>query len=251
MVGLTLTGGNKDYFKELRLKRQQRAQAAEAGAGSSTLAAKAVVPTAVVLGPDTSCPPVNPKKRTNDDHGKDRGRSSRRHGEHSSLGKFPKRGRGVGGSSSSDLDFFSHDLRVSEGVRVTLSPYEQDSFLSARPSQVHDAFMELYSRTLVLGKRMTFDLMKRDESAAEVESLRSQLEDSAAKLQSTFEENNNLLAKNKDLEANINRKVFVPRLRGLGGKWPIKQMMRSEGSKKAFRTWPLQTIGLRKRSTRF
>jgi len=64
--------------------------------------------------------------------------------------------------------------------------------------------MELCSRTLILGKRMASDLMKRDKSAAEVESLRSQLEESASKLQSTLEENNNQSAKNKDLEANNN-----------------------------------------------
>jgi len=201
MVGLTLTGGNKDYFKELRLKRQQRAQTAETGAGSFTSATEAAVPIIVVSGPDATRPPVNPKKRTKDDHGKDQGRYSRRHGELSS-GKSPKRGRGVGGSSSGGLDFFSHDLRVADGV--TLNPYEQDYFLSARPSQVHDAFMELCSRTLVLGKRMASDLLKRDKSAAKVESLRSQLEDSTAKLQLVLEGNNSLLGKNKDLEAEVN-----------------------------------------------
>jgi len=175
MAGLTPAGGNKDYFKELRLKRQQRAQAVEAGVESSTLVAKAPIPIVVVSGPDTNRPPVNPKKRSKDDHGKDRGRSSRCHGERSSSSKSPKRGRGVGGSSSSDLDFFSHDLRVAEGVTVTLNPFKQDS-LSARPSQVHDAFMELCSRTLILGKRMASDLLKRDKNAVEVEGLCSQSE---------------------------------------------------------------------------
>jgi len=92
MASPTPTGGNKDYFKELRLKWQQRAQVAEAGARSSTPAAEATIPITVVSGPNTSRPPANPKKRTKDDHGKDRGRSSRRHREYSSSGKSPKRG---------------------------------------------------------------------------------------------------------------------------------------------------------------
>jgi len=50
---------------------------------------------------------------------------------------------------------------------------------------------------------MAFDLMKREKSATEVESLRFQLEDSAAKLQSALEENNGLLAKNRDLKADV------------------------------------------------
>jgi len=89
MASLTPTGGSKDYFKELRLKRQQRAQTIVAGVGSSTPVAEAVIPITMVPGPDTSRPPANPKKRTKDDH---RGRSSRRHGEHSSSGKSSKRG---------------------------------------------------------------------------------------------------------------------------------------------------------------
>jgi len=111
MTGLTPVGGNKNYFKELRLKRQQKTQAAEAGAKSSTPVAEATIPIIVVPTPDNACPLVNPKKRTTDDHGKDRGRSSRRHGERSSSGKSLKRGRGVEGLSSSSFDFFSHDLR--------------------------------------------------------------------------------------------------------------------------------------------
>jgi len=70
MASLTLADGNKEYFKELRLKRQQRAQVAEAGVGSSTPAAKATIPITVVSGPDTSRPSANPNKRTKDDHGK-------------------------------------------------------------------------------------------------------------------------------------------------------------------------------------
>jgi len=90
MAGLTAEGGNKDYFKELRLKRQQKAQAAEAGVGSSTLVVEATIPITMVSAPDSARPHVNPKKRTKYDHGKDRGRSSRHHGERSSSGKSSK-----------------------------------------------------------------------------------------------------------------------------------------------------------------
>jgi len=114
-----------------------------------------VVPTS-----KNTLPPVNPKKKTNEDHGKDRGRSSWHQGEHFSLGKSPRRGRVTGGSSSIDLNFLGHDLQVAKGVTITSNPFEQDTYFSARPSQVHDAFMELCSCTLVLGKHMTSDLMR-------------------------------------------------------------------------------------------
>jgi len=52
---------------------------------------------------------------------------------------------------------------------------------------------------------MASDLMKRDKNVVEVESLRSQLEESAANLQSALEGNNDLLAKNKNLEDEVNQ----------------------------------------------
>jgi len=98
MAGLMLTDGNKDYFKEPRLKRQQQlAERVEIGVGSSTPIAKATIPIPMVSTPNSTRPPINPKKRK-EEHGKDRGRSSRRHGERSSR-KSPKGGRVAGGQS--------------------------------------------------------------------------------------------------------------------------------------------------------
>jgi len=71
MTSLTPKGGNKEYFKELRLKRQQKAQVAKTSVGSSTPTAEAAISITAVSGPDTTRPPVNPKKKTKDDHGKD------------------------------------------------------------------------------------------------------------------------------------------------------------------------------------
>jgi len=51
---------------------------------------------------------------------------------------------------------------------------------------------------------MASDLMRRDKNATELDSLHSQLEESAANLQSTLNENNNLLARNQNLEAWMN-----------------------------------------------
>jgi len=139
-----MAGSNNDYFRELRLKRQAQR------AGSVELGVKSAMPVA-----EGNRPPINPKKRK-----EDRGRSSRHHRERSSLGKSPKRGRAAGGSSSTDPKFLDHDLQVAEKVTIKLNPYEQDAYLLAHPSQVHDALMGLCSRTLVLGKRIASDLMK-------------------------------------------------------------------------------------------
>jgi len=62
MASLTLASGNKDYFKELHLKRQQRAQNVEAGAGSSTPAVEAAIPINVVSEQDTSRPHSTPAR---------------------------------------------------------------------------------------------------------------------------------------------------------------------------------------------
>ena len=93
---------------------------------------------------------------------------------------------------------------MAEGMTITLNPYEQDAYLSARPSQVHDVFMELCSRILIIGKRVTSNMMKRDKNPTKLDSLCSQLEESASNLQSALSENNNLLARNQNLEAKIN-----------------------------------------------
>ena len=130
----------------------------------------------MVLAPDNTRPPVNPKKKK-EEHGKDHGHSSWRHGERD---------------------------RVTERVTITLNPYEQDANLSTRPSQVRDAIVELCSRTLILGKRMASDLMKRDKNATELDSLHSLLEEPVANLQLTLDGNNDLLAKNQNLEAEMN-----------------------------------------------
>ena len=171
--------------------------------GSAMPIAEAAIPLTTVPAAETNRPP-NPKKRK-EDHGKDRGKSSRRHGDRSSSGKSPKRGRVAGGSSSSDPDFLGHKLNVAEKVTVKLNPYHQDAYLSVRPSQMHDTFMELCSRTLVLDKRMTSNLMKRDKNIAEVEGLRVKLDESTSKLQSALIENTNLSARNQGLEAEMKK----------------------------------------------
>jgi len=164
--------------------------------GSGTPDAKAAIPITVVPAAETD----RPKKRK-----EDRGKSSRRHGERSSSGRSPKRGQLPGGPSSSGPDFLGHDLNVAEKVNIMLNPYQQDAYLSARPSQVHDAFMELCSRTLVLGKRMASDLMKRDKNAAEVERLRAKLNESSASLKTKLSENATLLAQKEALEVEVAR----------------------------------------------
>jgi len=177
MASLVPPGGKKDYFRELRLKRQaQMAARGETSGGSATPNAEATIPITTVPTIETSRP-VNPKKRK-EDHGKDCGRSSWRHGERFSSGRSPKRGQLPGGLGASGPDFLGHELNVAEKVNIMLNPYQQDAYLSARPSKVHDAFMELCSQTLVLGKRMASDLMKRDKNAAEVEGLRVKLDES-------------------------------------------------------------------------
>ena len=194
MASLVPLGGKKDYFHEFRLKRQARqAERGDVPGGSAMPIAEAVIPLTTVPAAETTRPP-NPKKRK-EDHGKDCGKSSRCHGDRSSSGKSPKRGRLAGGSSSSDPDFLGHELNVAEKVTVKLNPYQQDAYLSVRPSQMHDAFMELCSRTLVLGKRMASDLMERDKNVAEVEGLRVKLDESASKLQSVLTENTTLSAR--------------------------------------------------------
>ena len=204
MASLVLPGGKKDYFRELRLKRQaQMAARGDMPGGSGTLDAEAAIPITVVPAAEADRP-TNPKKRK-EDHGKDPGKSSRRHGERSSSGRSPKRGRLPGGPSSSGPDFLGHDLNVAEKVSIMLNPYQQDAYLSARPSQVHDAFMELCSRTLVLGKQMVSDLMKRDKNAVEVEGLRTKLNESSASLKTKLTENATLLAQKEALEAEVAR----------------------------------------------
>jgi len=205
MASLVLPSGKKDYFQELRLKRQARqAEGGEVPGGSVTPIAEVAIPLTTVPASEVNRPPSNPKKRK-EEHGKDRGKSSLRHGECSSSGKSPKIGRVAGGSSSSDPDFLGNELNVAEKVNVKLNPYQQDAFLSVRPSQMHDAFMELCSRTLVLSKRMASDLMKREKHAAEVEGLRVKLDELAAKLQSASAENANLSARNQSLEVEMKK----------------------------------------------
>jgi len=63
--------------------------------GSVTPNAEAAIPIIVVPTSETNRP-TNPKKRK-EDHGRDRGKSSRHHGERSSSGRSPKRGRLPGG----------------------------------------------------------------------------------------------------------------------------------------------------------
>jgi len=112
------TCDNMDYFRELCLKRQaQRAGRAEIGDGSSTPVAEAVVPITVVPTPESTRPPINPKKRMKEDHGKDCGRSSRRHGERSPSGKSPRKGWVTGGSSST-----GPNLQVAEGRPLHSTP---------------------------------------------------------------------------------------------------------------------------------
>ena len=205
MASLVPLGGKKDYFRELRLKRQARkVEGGEVSGGFATPIAEVTIALTTVPAVETNCPPTNPKKRKKD-YGKGCGKSSRRHGERSSSGKSPKRGRVAGGSSSSDPDFLGHELKVADKVTVKLNPYQQDAYLSVRPSQMHDAFLELCSRTLVLGKRMTSDLMKRDKNAVEAEGLRVKLGESIAKLQSALTENANLSARNQGLEAEMKK----------------------------------------------
>ena len=79
MASLVPPGGKKDYFRELRLKRQAQMTArGDTPGGSSTPDAEAAIPITVVLAAEADRP-TNPKKRK-EDHGKDRGKSSRRHG---------------------------------------------------------------------------------------------------------------------------------------------------------------------------
>ncbi|KAK7382366.1 hypothetical protein VNO80_01217 [Phaseolus coccineus] len=201
MASLVPPGGKKDYFRQLRLKRQaQKAEREGMPGGSATPVVEAAVPITTVPAAEAVRPPSNPKRRK-----EDRGKSSRRHGERSSSGRSPKRGRLTGGPSSSGPDFLGHELNVAEKVSIKLNPYQQDAYLSARPSQVHDAFMELCSRTLVLGKRMASDLMKRDKNAAEVRVLQGKLDESSANLQSALAENTNLLSLNLNLEAEMRK----------------------------------------------
>jgi len=202
MASLVPPGGKKDYFRELCLKRQARqVERGDALGGPPMLVAEAAIPLATVPAAETTRPP-NPKKRK-EEHGRDRGKSSRRHGNRSSSGKSPKRGRLAGGSSSGDPDFLGHELNVAEKVTIKLNPYQQDAYLSVRPSQMHDAFMELCSRTLVLGKRMASDLVKREKSIAEVEGLRVKLSETTSKLESVLTENTGLSTRKQDLEAEV------------------------------------------------
>jgi len=161
MASLVPPGGKKDYFSELRLNREARKAERDGTLGDSSTPVEAAIHITTISGPEAQMLSINPKKRK-EEHGKDWGKASRCHGDRSPE-RSPKQGRGVGGSSS-DPDFLGHDLRVAEKVSIKLNPYRQDAYLSACPSQVHDAFMELCSRTLVLGKRMASDLMKRDKN---------------------------------------------------------------------------------------
>ena len=128
------------------------AERAELGVGSSTSVVEAIVLITMVAAPEGNRPSINSKNRK-EDHGKDHGRSSRRHGECSSSGKSPKRGRVVGGRVQLTLISW---VTTCKWMKRSQS-YEQDAYLSARPFQVHDAFMELCLRTLVLGKRMVIE----------------------------------------------------------------------------------------------
>jgi len=202
MASLVPPDGKKDYFCELRLKREARKAERDGTLGDSSTPVEAAIPITTIPGPKAQLLSINSKKRK-EEHGKDRGKSSRRHGDRS-PGKSPKRGRGVGGSSSGP-DFLGHDLRVAEKVSIKLNPYQQDAYLSARPSQVHNAFMELCSCTLVLGKRMALDLMKRDKNVAELEALQDNLEKSVADLHAALAENTTLSANNQSLEAEVKR----------------------------------------------
>ena len=111
----------------------------------------------------------------------------------------------AGGWSSSDPDFLGHGLNVAEKVTVKLNPYQQDPYLSVRPSQMHDAFMRLCSRTLVLDKRMASDFMKKDKNIVKVKGLRVKLDESASKLQSVLTENTTLSARSQYLEAEMKK----------------------------------------------
>lgn len=167
MVSMTPTSINKDYFWELHLKRQaQMAKRAELGVGSSTSVVEAIVLIIVVATPEGNRPPIN-SKNMKEGHGKDHGRSSRRHRECSSLGKSPKRGRVAGGRVQLTLISW---VTTCKWIRRS-QPYKQDAYLLARPFQVHDAFMELCLCTLVLGKRMALDLMKQDKNVVELDNL--------------------------------------------------------------------------------
>jgi len=89
---------------------RRQAQRAERGVRSSTHAVEAAILIIVVPATESTCPLINPKKRTKEDHRKDHGRSFRCHIECSTSGKSPKKGHGTRGSSSTNLDFLGHDL---------------------------------------------------------------------------------------------------------------------------------------------
>ena len=135
----------------------------------------------------------------------------------------------------------TYDLQVAKGVTITLNPYEQDPY----DLQVYDAFIKLCSRTLVLDKFMAFDLMRRDKNATELDSLRSQLEESITNLQSALNENNNLLARNQNLKVEMNNwKILCAKAERVGKKLSMKADEEIRGLKESLSDMTFSNYGL-------
>jgi len=100
------------------------------------------------------------------------------------------------------MDFLRYNLMVSNRVSVDLDSYEfgPDSTKTS-PSDLHTVFLELATRTLLVGWIMGDELMRKDYEG--VEKLKADLESSAASLQSALSANISLAGRNKDLEEQL------------------------------------------------
>jgi len=129
------------------------------------------------------------KKRKDKEHRKDKSRLS------------PTRLRPLANSGDRAviMDFLRYDLMVSNRVSMDLDSYEFGPYsVKTSPLDLHTAFLELATRTLLVGRIMGDELMRKGNEG--VEKMKADLERSTTSLQSALSTNISLAGRNKDLE---------------------------------------------------
>jgi len=133
------------------------------------------------------------KKKSKEHH------SSKRTSKRSSSHRSPKRLRPSTTSvdCSSMLDFLNCGIMISNRVMFELSDSEKDPYTPSSPEKLNNAFLELCSHTLLIGRSMGASLIKKNSK--NVESLKTQLSELSTTLQTALAANVKLSDQNKTL----------------------------------------------------
>jgi len=172
--------GASDMLTKLRLEKAQRTREAAKGASSSAVRTSASHPAQQVIPVDLVPPLVEKKQRKRKSKSKEKRQDPPEH----TPKKAKTLGEDVGSSGSKAL--VSHDLECHKGVNVALIQTENEVLLSCfKGGDFMTDLLELQARAMAAVRLLAHE--RSQESAKELEDLKSRLVDSRGALKKVME----------------------------------------------------------------